>query len=261
MKKIFAVIGFLAVFSGMAAAQSTRIGARQWQLIALNGSAIGYTRAYMELDSNQTRFSGHTGCNRMFGAVTIRGSQIGFSDVGTTRMACVETKDQRTETAFLTALRSVDRFRMSGNTLELMKGRRVLIKFEAPTKRSPVETDDPAASPVQLEDKKWVLEAIGREPVGKLGRSAFVVFDNEKASAGGNSSCNVFGGSYSVAGSTLQITDVISTMRACIEDSRMDIERKFLDALRETDRYKIEDRRLMLYGKDQLLLTLIGEPK
>jgi heat shock protein HslJ len=261
MKRIFLAISFLVAVSGTLAAQSTRIGTRQWTLTGLNGSAIGYTKAYMELDSHQTKFSGHTGCNRMFGAVAIRGSEIAFSNVGTTRMACVEAKDQRTETGFLTALRTVDHFRLSGNTLELLKDKRVLIRFDAPIKRAPVQSDDPAPSADGLEDKKWTLNMIGGTPVEKLGRGAFVVFDRDKASVGGNSSCNVFGGSYEVAGSTLRITDVVSTMRACIEDNRMDIERQFLDALRETDRYEIRDGKLMLYRNEELLLTLIGEPK
>jgi heat shock protein HslJ len=152
------------------------------------------------------------------------------------------------ETAFLSALKNIDRFRQSRNTLELLKGRRVVIRFSA----------TPAS---RLEDKKWVLDSIGSTSVSKIGRTAFLVFDKTKASAGGNSSCNVFGGTYSATGSTLKITEVISTMRACIEDERMEIERQFLDALRETNRYQVRNNKLMLYKDDRLLLTMTGEAK
>jgi heat shock protein HslJ len=87
------------------------------------------------------------------------------------------------------------------------------------------------------------------------------VFDKNKGSAGGNSSCNVFGGSYTATGRTLKITEVISTMRACIEDDRMSIEREFLDGLRQANRYEIERGKLMLYRNQRLLLTFDGERK
>jgi heat shock protein HslJ len=193
----------------------------------------------------------------MFGVVAIRGRQISFSNIGTTRMACTAPGSQSSETAILNNLKKVDRFRLSENTLELMIGRRVVMKFEAPVKRRPVEPSDA----VQLEDKKWMLESIGTTPVPKIGRTAFLVFDAEKRSAGGNSSCNVFGGSYSSKGETLQINEIVSTMRACVEDERMTIERQFLDGLREANRFIIGDGSLMLYKNDRLLLTLTGESK
>ena len=87
------------------------------------------------------------------------------------------------------------------------------------------------------------------------------MFDPAKRSAGGDSSCNVFGGSYSAIGNTLKLTEIVSTMRACIEDDRMLIERQFLDALRATNRYEIERGKLMLYQNRRLLVTLNGEAK
>jgi heat shock protein HslJ len=222
---------------------------RQWKLVELNGSPVKASNAYLEFDLARKRMTGHGGCNRMFGGIEISGRRIAFSAIGTTRMAC---SDMSVETAFLTALKGIDRFRQSGNTLELTKGRRVVMRFT--DKQAPIRSSG-------LEEKKWVLESIGSTPVSKIGRTAFLVFDKVKASAGGNSSCNIFGGSYSSEADTLKITDVISTMRACIEDERMDIERQFLDALRETNRYKIRNSELMLYRDDRLLVTMIGGPK
>jgi heat shock protein HslJ len=193
----------------------------------------------------------------MFGTVAVRGRRVNFSGIGTTKMACADQRAQRSESVFVRTLENVDGFEQRGNSLQLYIRRRVVMKFMAPTKLPPVDPD----AGLGLEEKKWMLEAINGLPVSKIGHTAFVVFDSGKGSAGGNSSCNVFGGSYSTSGTTLNITEVVSTMRACIENDRMNIERKFLDGLRETNRYDIQRGKLMLYQNKRLLLTFAGEAK
>ena len=255
MKRILILLALLIAFGAAISAQPVPIAGRQWKLTELNGTPVGTSNAYLEFERGQTRFSGNAGCNRMFGGVEIRGWRIVFSNVGTTRMACADRQVQRNETAFLAVLRTLNGFRLDGNTLVLLNGRRVVMRFVAPVKQKPGEPGESA----RFEDKKWMLDSIDGKPVPKVGRAAFVVFDNAKHSAGGNSSCNVFGGSYSTEGGSLRVTEVVSTMRACVEDVRMDIERKFLDGLQAANSYKIENGKLMLFRDDQLLLTMIED--
>ena len=92
-------------------------------------------------------------------------------------------------------------------------------------------------------------------------KGAFINFDAAKGSAGGNSGCNVFGGEYTVNGEKIAITDVVSTMRACIEDDKMAVERDLFDGLRTANRFEISDGRLRLYRGRTLLLTFRGERK
>lgn len=257
MKKLFFLIAILSAFAVSAFAQVGQIGVRQWKLVQLNGENVLNTRAYLELNADQTRFSGNAGCNRMFGAVTVRRDRVDFSNVGTTKMACADRRAQRLETDFVRTLENVDRFDRRGNSLTLYVRRRAVMKLTALTKQDP---EDPTGR-VRLEDKKWTLEAISGVPASKIGRTAFLVFDKVQGSAGGNSSCNVFGGSYTATGSSIAITDVIATMRACIEDERMKIEREFLDGLRVANRYEIQGNKLMLYRNKRQLLTLNGEAK
>jgi heat shock protein HslJ len=87
------------------------------------------------------------------------------------------------------------------------------------------------------------------------------VFDKSKNGAGGNTGCNVFGGSYEADGKKIAITEIISTMRACVEDDRMSVERELLDGLRDSNRYEIKGGKLYLYAGQRLLLTLQGEDK
>lgn len=257
MRRILIITAILTASVAAVFGQSDRIGARQWKLVQLEGVSVpSASRAYLELDAAQTRFNGHTGCNRTFGAVEVQGRRIDFSNVGSTKMACVEPRARRTEAAFVRALENVDRFRVRGNTLELLDRGRTVMTFTAPTKQRPDN-----GGRIGLEDKKWMLEAIGGQAVSKNGRGAFLVFDDAKSSAGGNSSCNVFGGSYTATGSSLKITDVVSTMRACIEDDRMRIERDFLDGVRQANRFEIVRGKLMLYRNQRLLLTFAGDNK
>lgn len=258
MKKLILIGMVVAAVASAAFAQGGQIGTRQWKLVQLNGMSVGEaSAAYLQIDEAAARFTGNAGCNRMFGTAIVQRNRINFSGIGTTRMACRDRRTQRLETDFVRALGRVDRFEKRGNVLNLYIRRRLVIRLEAPMKQSPVEPQPGTG----LEDKKWVLESIGNTPVSRLGRTAFVVFDDSKRSAGGNSSCNVFGGSYSVNGSDLKITDVVATMRACIEDDRMRIEREFLDGLRNTNRYEIDRNKLLLFQGRRLLLTLAGQPK
>jgi heat shock protein HslJ len=256
MKKIIVFLALISASAVAVFAQADRLGTRQWKLVQLNGArVVDASRAYLELNTAHTRFTGHTGCNRMSGTVDIRGRRIDFSNVSTTKMACVEPRARRVETGFVRALENVDRFRQTGNSLELLDRNRVVARLTAMTKQMP---DDGGDQRVDLEDRKWMLEAIKGVAVSKAGRTAFIVFDKNKGSAGGNTSCNVFGGSYTSTGRTLQITEIISTMRACVEDDRMSIEREFLDGLRQANRYEIERGKLMLYRNQRLLLTFDG---
>jgi len=255
--KTLGLLVLMAAASAVASfAQADRLGTRQWKLVEVDGMNVGTSsKAYLELNLAQTRFTGSTGCNRMFGSVDVQGRRLDFSNIGTTRMACIEPRASRVETAFVKALENADRFRERGNSLELYDRNRLMMRLSA------VKNPPPQDGILGLEDRKWILDAIAGTSVGKLGRTAFIVFDKQKLSAGGNSSCNVFGGSYTSKGSTLKITDVVSTMRACVEDERMSIERQFLDGLQKANRYEIGKDKLMLYRDKRLLLTLNGERK
>jgi heat shock protein HslJ len=239
-------------------AQADRLGTRQWKLVAVEGAAVALpSGAYLELTADQTKFTGHTGCNRMFGTANIQARRLDFSNVGMTKMACVGSRVRGMETAFVRALKNVDRFRLRGDSLDLYIRNRVVLTFRAPAKQAP----DNGEQGRGLEEKKWMLHAVKGVSVSAIGRTAFVSFDKGKGSAGGNSNCNVFGGSYTATGSSLKIVDVISTMRACEDDGRMEIEREFLDGLQTANRYQIRAGRLMLFRNELLLLTLNGEAK
>ena len=74
------------------------------------------------------RASGSTGCNTYSGAYEVRGDNISFGRLVTTRRACVDQRANQQEQRFITALEMANRFRLSSNRLTILsdRGRTVL---------------------------------------------------------------------------------------------------------------------------------------
>jgi heat shock protein HslJ len=231
-----------------------RLSTEQWRVTEMNGVRVTSSKAFIEINNNRNRFTGNTGCNQMFGGVSVIGRQIRFTNVGTTRMAC-SGQVNRIEQELMSTLPRVTRYNQIGNRLEFYRRNQLVMRLTAIDRKFP---DDPR---VGLDDRKWVLQQIGNQMNIRALPTAFINFDAKKRNVGGDSSCNVFGGSYTTAGDRVRITDVVSTMRACIEDDRMTVERQFLEGLREANRYEIRDGLLRLYRDRTPFLTLRGERK
>lgn len=247
-----AILGFTAVG---AFAQRSNLTRGQWKLTEAYNRAVTRSMAFIDIDKSLTKFTGNTGCNGMFGTMSVRGRSIRLSSVGTTKRFCKLMEGNVAEETYLKALSETAAFKADTRTLYFFdrRGRR-LLTFT----RVADALDEGSGS---LGDSKWVLEQIkNRQPFAAL-PYAFINFDEQKGSAGGDSSCNVFGGSYTAKGSSISITDVIATMRACVEDNKMAVEREMLDGLRTADRYEIREGRLYLYRRAELLLTFRGDKK
>src|SRR3712207_3795710 len=60
-----------------------------WQDQPLGAGEFSRGLPQLTFDVSQNRVSGHTGCNRLNGTVTVQGDHIAFGRLATTRMACV----------------------------------------------------------------------------------------------------------------------------------------------------------------------------
>jgi len=236
-------------------AQQNSLRGIRWELVNAYGQEAQRSIAFIEIGA--TRFTGNTGCNSMFGNVAIRGTRIDLSGIGMTKRMCKMMAGSIPESTFIKGLNEASRYSRVGNRLSLLNARgRTILKFRV-SKVAP----EPGDAGMYIEDQKWMLESIaGRQTFAPI-TGVFVNFDKSRQSAGGNTGCNVFGGTYRATGSTISITEIISTMRACEEGGKMQLEREFLAGLRATDKFEIRDGRLFLYRGRGLLLTLRGETK
>ncbi len=99
---------------------ASMVGTR-WNLTTIAGEAIrlpeGVETPYLSV-AEDMRLSGFGGCNRLMGTVKLEGSALSFPGVGSTKMFCKDI--QPTETAFLSAMRATNSYRVDGNKLTLL---------------------------------------------------------------------------------------------------------------------------------------------
>jgi len=111
--------------------------------------------------------------------------------------------------------------------------------------------------PIPLYNTKWSLKKVytdGKEET--VNTRAFIRFDKEKGSAGGNGSCNSFGSSTTINGNNVSFKNTFSTKMYC--EQVQQIENKFLGSLEKVTRYEIKDKSLFLYRDKELLLEFVA---
>jgi heat shock protein HslJ len=112
-----------------------------------------------------------------------------------------------------------------------------------------------AAPSMDLKSTSWVLVEISGQPV-VAGSSPTLSFDDGQA--GGNGSCNSFGGEYTLDNGKLTFGPLVSTMMYC-EDT-MEQETAYLAALQSATAYQIEEGRLLILDADGVVV-LVFEPQ
>jgi putative lipoprotein len=116
----------------------------------------------------------------------------------------------------------------------------------------------PAASPrkpdAPLTNTYWKLVGIGNEPYrhNTNNREPRLRFGREEGALSGFTGCNNISGGYVVDGDRLDLSEIAVTQKACVEG--MDVERRFLQALRQVNRFEISGDSLRLLQDDSLAL-------
>ena len=104
-----------------------------WKLLELDSESIkpapDQREAHLILRSEENRVNGNGGCNSFYGSYTLKGTEIGFSGMGSTMMAC--DAGVEIEQAFLLALNEANRISIEGQFMELFKNDTLLARFEA----------------------------------------------------------------------------------------------------------------------------------
>lgn len=104
-----------------------------------------------------------------------------------------------------------------------------------------------------LYTNKWRLKTIyGQHSAAYIYTDAFIRFDEANKQAGGNGSCNSFGGSVTISDDQLKFGALFATKMYC-EDVQQ-IEHDFFAALGKVTRFEIKENILLLYQGELLLL-------
>lgn len=106
-----------------------------------------------------------------------------------------------------------------------------------------------------LEGTSWNLVEIAGQPV-VAGSNPTLSF--EQGQAGGNGSCNSFGGSYEAGNGKLTFGPLMSTLMYC--ENSMEQETAYLAALQEAAGYEIKDGTLLILNANGQVV-LIFEPQ
>ena len=122
MRKIFTVmaLAMASVMFAMCATNSTIPVESNWavETIYADGNEISVPEGHSPYLAflKDSKISGETGCNRFFGDFTVNGKELGFANVGSTRMMCPE---MAFENAFMGAISTTAQFTLADDTLVL----------------------------------------------------------------------------------------------------------------------------------------------
>jgi len=121
-----------------------------------------------------------------------------------------------------------------------------------------VSTKETAMQKKSLYGIKWSLKKIHSDSgVEDVQTKAFIKFDEAKQSAGGNGSCNSFGGNSTITRNEISIKNIFSTKMYCEDVQRT--EDIFLKQLEKVNRYEIAGTSLSLYQGEKILLEFASE--
>jgi putative lipoprotein len=106
---------------------------------------------------------------------------------------------------------------------------------------------------------EWhLLEINGMATIpAQVDRRPTLRFSADSARAEGNGGCNSYGGAATIQGSTLHVSRVISTKRACVDAALTQQESRFFSALETVDRYAVSADTLRLYRGPDVALRFV----
>lgn len=106
--------------------------------------------------------------------------------------------------------------------------------------------DSPLPTPAGgLAGTSWRLVTMNGRPAQGAGEPVSLGFQQD-GRAGGSSGCNSYGGEYAVSGSSLTISGVVSTMRACADQALNEQESAYYAALASVASYELAGGQLTL---------------
>jgi heat shock protein HslJ len=200
-----------------------------WRATALPGQNLPADKGHNAVTVNfeDGRVHGFSGCNQFIGPYTMDGERLAIGMLGGTMMACDE-QAMSVEDLFLKSFSGALSISVAGNYLTLTpENGGEALRFER-------------LAPPRLEGVEWEVTGFnnGRQAVVSPKTSSRLTLKFQDGQLAGNSGCNSFHGSYTVAGDSLTIHQLGTNRKAC-EAGLMAQEQEFFQALQSAKTWNI----------------------
>jgi heat shock protein HslJ len=204
-----------------------------WNLTSLAGDALVAGTA-ITARFEGSAVGGSSGCNSYAGSYTATGTSLTIDSPFTVTLAACEAAIMDQEQTYLAALDSAQSFAIDGTILTIVTEAGDLV-FTSETV--------PLSAAQQLTGATWQLTALAGEAL-VAGTEITAQFD--AGEVGGSSGCNLYGGSYTAEGTSIDFpTPFVSTEMAC-EASIMGQEQTYLAALTAAQSFTIDGETLTI---------------
>jgi heat shock protein HslJ len=223
-----------------------------WVLVSgsVDGEAIPIGDDYsITLTLEGDRAGGVAACNSYSGTFELSGSNVEFSDMAITEMACFPEDVMRAETLYMQALAGVTEVALDGQLV--LTGEDVELTFD---RVEPIPDAD-------LTNTVWVLDGlIDNDAVSTpvLDSRATIEFFTD-GSMLGETGCRGFSARYDLSGDQVTLEDGLITQDPACEADLEAQDRHILETLADGFRVEIEGDRLIITGPEGLGLTFLAE--
>jgi heat shock protein HslJ len=238
----------------LGSSDAAQLAGTAWRLVDLDGREP-LTGSAVTLAFHQgQRASGFGGCRDYVMRYEVDGPELDFTFTAMPGPGCPDEARMEQEGTFTTMVGWATRIRLEGERLELLTVRGETLSFEPlPQEEVP-----------DLQDKRWMLLAFVEPSEAGLSLPREILPDTEiwaEFEAGairGSGGCNDYGASYTGDGSSLAVTEVIRTERACLEPAGiMEQEQRYFDYLADVASAQIYGDQLWLEAEDGRVLVLV----
>ena len=227
MKKtlLLSIVALLSVACGSPGGTDDIQGS--WQLTAgtVDGEEIPILDSHpitMTLEDDQV--SGTASCNGYGGTFELSGSEITFSSIIMTEMACSPEETMQAEAMFATAMTRVETVAMDGEFTLTGEGVELVFDVVEPGSDGPPVDADIQGS--------WQLTAgtVDGEEIPILDTHP-ITMTLEDDQVSGTASCNGYGGTFELSGSEVTFSGLAMTEMACSPEETMQAEAMFGEAI------------------------------
>jgi heat shock protein HslJ len=201
--------------------------------------------------------SGSDGCNQYSGSYMVTGTQLQVGpNLASTLMAC-EPPVMDQGSTYLRILVSPASWQVAGDRLTIQSGQSILVYVKwVPTVQT---TAPPIISPAGSWDLTSMTYMSGGSSVTVMPAGQVNAIFGDDGTVQGYAGCNGYGGLYSTNGSSMTVTDVISTLMSC--GNQLDTqETAYLAILRAAARYENTGSQLTIYDSQTPGSKLVYKP-